>query len=231
MKKNAVVSFANSTNNYVKGLERLNESLRHNFTDGDFLGFIGEATVGAPLHTIVPYGFKIYCIKKAIDAGYQNVLWVDSSCFAIKNVQPCFDEIEKDGFLFQDSGHWLGNYSSDICLSHHGLTRDEAMEVRMIGNAGFLGLNFGNPKAVEFFERWELSMKAGAFGGKWDNKDKSNSEDERCFGSRHDMQNSSALVYLMGLTNLMKSGEEWLQYSGVFDPVLNEKIIWKAQGL
>lgn len=228
--KKAIVSFANSKQNYVKGLARLNESLRCNF-DGDFIGFIGENSVGAPLHTENPYAFKLYCIEKAVEAGYTQILWLDSSCFAIKNVQPIFDEIEKDGFIFQDSGHWLGTWTNDQTLDYFGMTRDEAMEVRMIGNAGFLGLDFEQELPQEFFGKWWKAMSSGYFKGAWHNNDKTESQDERCRGHRHDMSASSAIVRNMGLTPLMKHGEEWLQYAGLFDKTLNDTIILKAQGL
>lgn len=229
MTKNCIISFANKKNRYVQNLARLSESLRNNFV-GDFLGFIGEESCGAQPHLENPYNFKIHCIQKAIDRGYEKILWLDSSCFAIKNVQPIFSEIEKNTFIFQDSGHWLGSYSTDACLEYHGITRDEAMEVRMIGNAGFLGFDFMNGLAREFFDRWKKTMEKGLFLGKWNNDDKSCSLDERCLGARHDMSNSSALVYKMGLTHLMKSGEEWLQYAGMFDETINDTIILKAQG-
>src|SRR6188768_2277864 len=97
--KCCVVSFSNSKGNYVKAMERLHESLRNNFS-GTFLGFIGEKAIGAPLHSEIPYGFKIYAIKAALAAGFTKILYVDSSCFAIKNIEPCFEELEQTGFLF-----------------------------------------------------------------------------------------------------------------------------------
>jgi|SRR5579863_3391438 len=228
--KNAIVSFANSTNYYINGLARLNESLRLNF-DGDFLGFIGENTIGAPPHWQNPYAFKIYAIQKALEAGYTKILWLDSSVFAIKPVQPIFDEIGKDGFIFQDSGHWLGHWTSDRVLDYHGITRDSAMEIRMIGNAGFLGLDYDNEQARQFFSRWKKSMQDGMFTGSWTNEGSTESQDPRCRGHRHDMSNSSAIIYNMGLLPLMKHGEQWLQYAGPYDQTKNETIILKAQGL
>jgi hypothetical protein len=29
----------------------------------------------------------------------------------------------------------------------------------------------------------------------------------------------------------MKAGDTWLQYAGLFDQILNDTIIWKAQGM
>jgi hypothetical protein len=219
------VSFANQRGNYVKMLARLSESLRNNF-DGDFLGFINENSVGSPLHSEVPFAFKIHCVQKAADAGYEKVLWLDSSCYAIQNTRPIFDEIEKDGFIFQDAGHYLRTWTNDRTLEYFGIAPDEAMGIKMIGNAGFLGFNLSNPKGTELFQRWKQAMLDGQF-----NNSPVPCADERFREHRWDMSCSSAIVYKMGLSHLMKRGDEWLQYAGPFDRVLNETIVLKAQGM
>lgn len=227
--KRAIITVATRAGNYINNLARLSESLRNNF-DGDILGFIGEASVGSPLHEDVPYGFKVYAFQKAKEAGYESVLWVDTSCFAIKNVSPVFEQIEETGFIFQDAGHFLGTWASDKQLKYFGLTRDKAMDMRMIGNAGFLGLNLTRSTPLYFLQQWQQAMYDGMFNGKWNNDEKTESNDERCLGSRHDMVCSSALIHNMVLFDLAKSGSEWLQYAGPYDEVANETIIFKAQG-
>lgn len=227
---NCIISFATRKNNYIKSLARLSESLRNNF-DGDFLAWIGEEALGAPKHSENMYAFKVYAFNAARKAGYTNILWVDSSCFAIKNVQPCFDEISVNGFLFQDAGHLCGNWSSDSVLKYHRVTRDEAMDMRMIGNAGMLGLNFNMGLPNSFFSKWEKSMLDNQFLGAWTNEDGLLSKDKRCYGTRHDMINSSLIVHEMDLFRLAKPPDQWLQYAGLYDEVLNETIIWKAQGM
>lgn len=228
--KKCIVSFGNSSNNYVHGISRLSESLRNNF-DGDFLAFIGEASCGAPLHTDNPYAFKIYCIEKAIEAGYHQVLWLDSSCFAVRPVQPIFDMISRQTFAFQDSGHWLGEWANDRSLEYFSLSRDAAMDMRMIGNAGFLGFDTTCTLGSIFFKGWKQSMLDNIFKGAWNNNEKTESQDERCRGHRHDMVCSSAIIHRMGLKGLMAGGEEILQYAGLYDPILNDSIIIKAQGI
>lgn len=227
MNKKCIISFANEKGRYVQNLSRLSESLRNNF-DGDFLGFIGEASIGAPKHEDNPYAFKIYAFQKAIEAGYTQILWLDSSCFAIKNVQPIFDEMENNGYIMQEAGHYAGNWANDRCLKYFGVTRDMAMEMLCYGNAGFLGLNFEYPTPRIFFDRWSESMKAGIFQGAWTNEDNSESEDERCRGHRHDMACGSIIANQLGM--VYKSGNEWLQYAGLYDETANETIIIKAQG-
>jgi len=225
----AIVSFANGTGRYRENLARLEESLVGRF-DGDFLGFIGEESIGSPLHINVPYGFKVVCIQHAIEAGYTSVLWLDSSCFAVADLSPIFESIERDGFIFQEAGHYLGTWSTDAQLNYWGISRDEAMKVGMIGNAGMLGFDFTHPAAQAFFIAWEKSMRDGMFKGSWTNTNGECSADDRCKGSRHDMSNSSALVYLMGLGHLAKRGDEWLEYAAPGSERKNETILIQAQG-
>ena len=218
MNKNAIISFANSKGNYINGLARLGESLRNNSEGIDFISFIGEASLGCELHINNPYSFKIAAFKKAKEAGYKNILWLDSSCFAIKSVQSIFDEIENTGFIFQDAGYYISEWTNEDTLKYYGLTKESSSLMKMIGNAGFLGLNFNMHKPNEFFNKWEESMLKGYFKGDW--KD-----------HRHDMSNSSILVHLLNIDHLMKKGDEWLQYAGLYQETANEKIIIKAQGI
>ena len=228
--KKCIISFANGNGNYMRGLARLSDSLRYNF-DGDFLAFVGEESLGAAKHSENPYAFKVLAFKKAFNAGYKQVLWLDSSCFAVAPLQPIFDEKAENKFIFQDSGHLLGTWTNDKALSYFNISRDEAMDIHMIGNAGFLGLSFDHFDGGEFLAHWENALDAGMFKGAWTNTENSESFDERCLGHRHDMSCSSAILYKMGVLPQMKSGEEWLQYAGPYDKILNETILIKAQGL
>lgn len=227
--KRAIISFANQNGAYMDRLARLSNSLRNNFY-GDFLGFVHESSLGCELHSENPYAFKIAAFQKAKEAGYTSILWLDSSVFAVASVEPIFERLERNGFVFQDAGHMLGTWSNDRCLEYFELSRDEAMKVPMIGNAGFLGLDFNDLDADLFFQTWDSAMRKGIFKGKWNNEEKTESQDDRCKGMRHDMSCSSAIVHEMGIFNLAYKGDEVLQYAGIYDKVLNDTIILKAQG-
>lgn len=231
MNKNAIISFANSSGNYIKGLARLSESLRNNAEGIDFVSFIGEASLGCEPHKENPYSFKVAAFKKAREAGYRNILWLDASVFAIKPVQPIFDEIEENGFIFQEAGQILSHWANDTTLEHFKITRDEADEMIMIGNAGFLGLDFESEIGNKFFEMWEAACVADCFKGKWTNDEKTESKDPRCKGARHDMSSSSAVANILGIIDKAHKGNETLQYAGPYDEVIGINIIFKAQGL
>jgi hypothetical protein len=215
MNKKAIISFANANNRYVQNIARLSESLRNNAPEIDFLAWIGESSVGAPLHSENPYAFKIYCWEQALKAGYRQILWVDASCFAIKNVTPVFDVLDEDGYIAQQAGYFLNEWCNDETLEYFEISRKETESIPMIGNAGFLGLNFDRKEANQFYDNWKNSMEAGMFKGSWENH-------------RHDMSCSSALWYQWGMK--YQPGDQWLQYAGLFDETANDTIIFKAQG-
>lgn len=226
--KRAIVTFANEKGNYMKGLARLSDSLRNNF-DGDLIAFTNEFSIGAPKHEENPYAFKIYAIQKAIDAGYTQILWLDCSCFAVGNLNPIFNKIYSEGYIMQDAGHYIGEWTNETTLAELDVTRDEAMKMKCYGNAGFLGLNMEHEKARTFFSAWKYYMSLGLFKGSWNNDEKTESIDPRCKGHRHDLSVGSLLAHRFEMKYI--PGDQILQYAGEFDKAANETILIKAQGL
>jgi hypothetical protein len=226
--KRAIVSLATRKGNYVKALNRLEESLRGD-ENMDFIGFIDEHSVGAPLHVDNPYAFKIFAIEQVKNQGYDQVMWLDSSVFAIANTKPVWDIIDRSGYLMQDAGFRVGNYCNDSTLHYFDVTRNEAIDMFMYGNAGMLGLDFANGIANEFFNQWKRSMINGCFKGEWNNTNKTESQDERCWGHRHDMSAGSIIANKLKME--YQSGNNILDYSSPYKQPKNETIIFYAQGL
>lgn len=216
MSKNCIVSLATKNGVYVDRLARLSDSLRDNLTDGDFIGFINEVSVGAESHLLNPYSFKIHAIKKCIEAGYKNILWADTSLYAIKNVNDIFEQINTEGYFFHDSTHYLGKWCNDFTLDYFGITKEEVINFPMI-HAGFLGFNFDNEISLFIFKEWEKAMQNDCFKGDWENH-------------RHDMSALNCILYKYNIKCSIKLNEDYLQYAGLYDQVLGEKIIFKAQG-
>jgi hypothetical protein len=130
--KKCVVSFADKAGSYQAKMKRLEQSLKGNF-DGDFLGFTDYKEIGCEPHSVIPYKFKPYAIQKAIDLGYEQILWCDSPIVAIKSIQPVFDHIEQHGYVFFDNiGHPLGKWTNEKTLNWFDISRQEAMEIKMI---------------------------------------------------------------------------------------------------
>lgn len=92
MSRKAIVSLATERGNYYQGIARLADSLKDRSPGIDFIGFMGEESVGAPKHLGNPYAFKVYALRHVIELGYDQVLWLDSSVVAIRDVSPVFTE-------------------------------------------------------------------------------------------------------------------------------------------
>lgn len=204
-----------ATGSYVKGQDRLRDSLQATGYAGEFLGWTAEHQIGAPLHAENPYAFKIFGFREAERQGHRFVMWLDASVWAIKNVQPIFDHIEEHGYIMQEAGCMVGTWSNQNCLDYFGITREDAMKMVCYGNAGFLGLDLWDTSAKTFLLSWEKAMKAGAFKGSWEDH-------------RHDLTCGSIIANKLNMT--YQKGDEWLAYASPTDEV-NDTIILKAQGL
>lgn len=188
--KKCVVSFADGAGDYRQKMKRLEDSLKGNF-DGDFLGFTSYEEIGCEPHKVIPYKFKPYAIKKAIDLGYDLVLWCDSPVVAIKNIQPVFDHIEKHGYAFFDNpGHSLGKWTNQKALDYFGMTREEAMNVKMI-MASSMGFNVANAQTCLFLLQYK-DLANELYPGSWTGPD----------SHRHDQTIASFLIDKMNLTIL-----------------------------
>ena len=203
-----------STDRYKKGRERLQNSLQGNF-DGDVFIFNSCADIGSPSHEENPYAFKIYAVEKIREMGYDQVLWLDASAYAIKNVNPIFEWLDKNGIFMEAAGHWTGSWSNQGTLDYFGITRDEAMQMPMY-SAGFSGFDFKNPISVEFFEKWKNSMLAGCFKGSWSDH-------------RHDMTCGSIIASKMGLVERWSGGGNFFAYIGEVYGIPKESVIFYVE--
>lgn len=220
-----------ATGRYLVGQARLRETLMRTGYDGDMLFYTSEGDMGAEPHHENPYAFKIQGFRRAMEAGYDLIMWLDASVTALKPVQPVFDIIANQGFVMQQAGWWVGTWANDFSLNYFKITREEAMRMEMYGNAGFLGLNVHNPTAMEFLNRWEASAKDGAFKGAWTNLNNSESMDRECRGHRHDMTCGSIIANQLGMNKFYLRGDEWLEYNAPGAHPRNETIIFQAQGV
>ena len=225
MTKRAIVSFANENGNYIKAQQRLKDSLNGK-TDADLLMFVGENSINAPLHSKIPYAFKIYSILRAYEMGYTSILYLDTSAYAIADVNPIFEIIERDGYFMEEAGHYCGTWTNDKTLDYFNVTRDEAMNMTMY-SAGFTGLDFTNDLAEGFFAKWAASI--GCFKGQWNNLSETESKDKRCQGHRHDMSCGSIIANQLGMK--YQIGGSYFQYAAPEDIKLKESVIFYVQGM
>jgi hypothetical protein len=212
--KKCIVSFADSAGTYRKKLLRLEQSLKGNF-DGDFLGFTSYDQIGCEPHSVIPYKFKPYSIQKAIDMGYELILWADSPVYCIKPIQRVFDQIEQDGYLlFDNIGFSLGDFSSDKQLDYFGITRDQAWSIKQV-MACVMGFKT-SPSTLKWFNEYR-DVANNLYKGAWDNDDLTESKDARVRGNRHDQSVISCIAHINNLkiTNAQQTHFCYLEHKKV----------------
>lgn len=190
-----IVNF--STPQYSRGQRRLSDSIPANYLK---LMFSQYETIGSPTHQESPYEFKIHAIAKAAEVD-PIVLWADSSMVRVGDLSKMEKVIKELGYFMEQAGHWVGSWCNDHTRSYFKLTEEEGKVPGGFSmfSAGLTGLDFNNPIAVNFFQQWKASAKAGCFRGDWSNH-------------RHDMTCGSIIAQRMGL--YYQTGGKHMQYIG-----------------
>lgn len=196
--KQAIVNFA--TQQYLGIQQRLIDTINQVSGSDCCLFTFNPQTLPCPSHQSNPYAFKIYAIEKAREMGYDQVLWLDASVYAVKNIQPVWDWLDKHGVFFEEAGHWAGAWSPQRVLDYFGITKEQAMQIPMF-SGGYVGLDFRNPIAREFFAEWKEAMLNGMFKGSWDE-------------TRHDMVAGSIIAHKRDLVKFYSSGGNFFAYVG-----------------
>lgn len=214
MKKQAIVNL--STVSYRSGQNRLVESLKDRF-DGHVFHFEYESQVNSPLHSENPYAFKVYAIEKLRIMGFDQILWLDASVFAVKSVKPIFDWIEANGVFMEHAGHRAGKWCPEGVREYFGLSRTSVNKMPMY-SAGFTGIDFTNPIGVKFFEAWQKSMTDGMFKGSWTDH-------------RHDMTCGSIIANLQGLNKGFSKNGNFFAYIGEVYGAPGPNVIFHVAGI
>lgn len=208
--KTCVINFARG-GWYERGQDRLARSLEATGFDGDMLLFNDEHQLpGCPTHQVSPYAFKPFALKAAVDRGYELVIWADASVWAIKNIKPMFEHIEREGWMFF-LNTCTGNWTSDACLKSFGVTRDQAMDIPMLMGI-CMGWNMTLLRCQSFLDVWlEKAVDGVTFPGSWTNKHQEVSADPRVYGHRHDQSAASIMAYQMAMP-LIVPHETYFEY-------------------
>jgi hypothetical protein len=194
--KVAFVTYADG--HYIPVQATLVKSIHKHHPDATIFSFHELKTIGSPSHQERPYAFKVYAVEYARKLGYDVVIWLDSPFRLIKPIDEWIKEIEKVGVYLQRDGWWCGQWANDNSLKYFGVSRDEAMTIPNI-YACILAFDFRHPITPVFFERWKTACDDGAFCGKGKNTEKTESQDERCLGHRHDQTCAELIAHQLNL--------------------------------
>lgn len=213
--KDVIVSFATKgRENYNGMLLRLIDSCKEHWK-GDLLvcspdhefseykgvkihkGWPDPVGIKSYTHSEMPYQFKTALIQKAIELGYERIIWLDSSMQLKKDLTPLFDNNAFGITVFENLGHPTWKYLSDdaeMMLREKGFLRADShpsQKLRGIPQiwGGAFALNFTHPTgaAKEFFE----VLKEFSVNGSFKN---GNSKREGFIAHRHDQAVMSVLL-------------------------------------
>lgn len=237
MNKQYVVSFADGSGHYAKGMFRLEDSLRKVGFGGEhqiFKGINDYEHIGSPFHKnapgAVPYAFKALSIKKAIDEGARYVLWCDSVVYATKSIEPVFNHVQAHGYLlFDNIGFSIGDYTSDACLNHFGMSRAEAFSSKML-MACVMGFDVHYQESRLFLDAYiNAALDGISYHGDWTNENLQVSNDVRVRGHRHDQSVASILAKQMHMqiTRAQDTFFAYASHQGVV-PIADSVCLWSA---
>lgn len=210
-----VISLGVGKKVFRDSLSRLEDSLRRVRFDGDYLCWSDQLPPGSPEHFEAPFGFKTHCFYAARDLGYEEILWMDSACIALRSLEPVFRLIQTKGYaMFNNNyGQMMGQWASDEALATNGLSREEAMAIPEMP-CSVIGLNMRSALAVRFLDGWHQVMSDGitARGTKepihsWEdyqsifwNRNGRVSADPRVRGHRCDQPAAGLVAHRLGMT-------------------------------
>ncbi len=198
-----------STDRYRRGQNRLHDSLQGH-TDATILMFDSEESVGAEPHSVNNYSFKPMAMIKAYEKGFRQVLWLDASMLVIKDLEPIFALIEKDGYFFQDSGWPNSRWTHDAAREYFGTDEGPML------SSGVLGLDLDSEIGYKFFDLWTQAMRDGMFNGAWD-------------VTRHDQTCASLIAYKLGMK--LQTANTFFVYGTEGNEFILEETILLADGI
>ena len=167
--------------------------------DGD-VRFDDKLSIHSPPHDQVPYAFKQAAMGDAVTAGHRVLLWLDAVIVALKPVEEVFRQIEDQGYLLwsHPQAQWsVGQWTSDACLTHYGISRDQALNMESVCSAVF-GYSLDHTRGAELHRQF-IEAPAIAMRGSKHNRNKTVSKDRRVQGHRHDQSVLGILMHKLGL--------------------------------
>jgi hypothetical protein len=198
MERVAFVMYADR--HYVKIQEMLIKSIKLIYPNATIFAFRSFSQIHphCPSHSDNPFAFKVYAIEHARFRGYDIVIWLDSPNRLVKPIEEWLPAISNVGVYLQRDGWWCGQWANDKALKYFGISRDEAMKIPN-SYATVMAFDFRNPITNSFLEKWKKACLDGIFRGNTKNDNKTESNDTRCLGHRHDQTCAELVAHQMGI--------------------------------
>jgi hypothetical protein len=138
-------------------------------------------------HANMNYQFKPFAVQEAREAGYNKIIWMDSTCRMIANPEPLWDVVAERGILaWNNLGHPVLPYTTDTAMRNLGQTVESLQGMPQI-MACCMMFDFNHPQTAQIFERWVESSLDNSFHPDGTNR-------PGFIASRHDQVTMSILL-------------------------------------
>jgi len=109
------------------------------------------------------YGFKPHAIQRAIDMGYEKVIWLDPSVLPTVSMQVLIDSLDENPMIVITGDAPITKMCSDKAFDWFELERSELEGVNHIGGTMY-AFNFTDKKVRDVFDLWKRAEQNGIFG-------------------------------------------------------------------
>lgn len=155
----------------------------------------------------VPYQFKPYIVQEAIEKGYSQIVWCDSTIKMMRNIQPLLDYAKKHGVCaFDNLGHPLHKYTTDLQQDRLGISTKELMKAKQI-MACVIIFDISNRIGLEIFEDWIAASRDGV-----SYQNKYGSTRKEFIETRHDQSVISGLLHIYRVPILPYGGLRYFEH-------------------
>lgn len=225
----AIVNVANG-HWYPRGAARLIESLKPWEWAVSPRMWINTYPRNSPTHEQSPYVFKTYAMAEVF-RDFDVLLWVDASCWCVRDPSPLIAHIMEHGYYMQANGPAMGEWCSDEALKIFGITREESMKIPEISTM-VMGINTRRVGGEMFLCDWIAMGTRGAFRGPHTNGATGRnpgfcSDDPRVKGHRHDQTAASFIAHRLGMVGIPRP--KFVAYDA--DGNANDTTIFLSRGL
>jgi len=194
---------------YPLGTDRLVRSLHYHGWNYEIWTWKNE-NINEYFDPRFPYTIKAAAFAEAVREGFDCIMWLDCSAWAVKDPNPVMKEIIHNGSYFLSSGYNLAQTASDADLYHAEMSRDRAERLPELWSCIF-GVDMRTDQGKIFAREFLAACDAGVFNTPREHSGLS--EDPRFLHARQDQTAATIAYYKAGYTKMHAPGEHICYYA------------------
>lgn len=190
----ATIVTAATGERHLKGQARLVASIKRKEWPVHVAAFQGFPLAGFDESN--PYNIKASAMRASITKG-RVLIWMDSSCVAVRPIEPLVSRILERGYYLSTSGFDASQTCTDAQLAAAGITRDQSEGIPDTAT-GCIGIDTNDRRAMDFLREWIEWSARGLFAGSR-GYDPADSSDPRFLFARQDQSAATLLASKHGM--------------------------------